>query len=214
MVAMGMSEDAAQKLIDTVLKTPKTAKTEYSSNANSESRKVDALGNKIVSLPDGSFQVVANTSGAYRNLMKLQSLLRTVTGNKSLHISTGIGGQGGLTMHDGGVVVPMASGGSLTPMAPVAQAVPPNTWRVVGDRMKDREFYIPDDNSERSRSVLLEAMRSFGMLPMSEGGVVSPSSAASSVRPIEVTFNMPPGLDADEFARAVRADLATVMRGA
>ena len=214
MVAMGMSEDAAQSLIDTVLKTPKTAKTEYSSNANSESRKVDALGNKIVSLPDGSFQVVANTSGAYRNLMKLQSLLRTVTGNKSLHISTGIGGQGGLTMHDGGVVVPMASGGSLTPMAPVAQAVPPNTWRVVGDRMKDREFYIPDDNSERSRSVLLEAMRSFGMLPMSEGGVVSPSSAASSVRPIEVTFNMPPGLDADEFARAVRADLATVMRGA
>ena len=174
-VAAGVSRGAAQSLIDTVLKTPTERKTDYKSNANAEKGKVIDLGRKIVSLPDGDFTVRANTAAAYRSLMNLQALLRQVTGNKGLHISTGQGGQGGITQHDGGVVIPMAAGGTLTPMAPIAQAVPPNTWRIVGDRMKDREFFIPDDGSARSRQILVEAMRSFGLMPMADGGALAPS---------------------------------------
>ena len=175
MVAMGMSEDAAQSLIDTVLKTPKSASTAYSSNAVAAKGDFDRLGSAVRQVPNKkSVTVVAYTGEAYQRLMNLQSMLRSVTGNRSLHISTGQGGQGGITMHDGGVVMPMAAGGALSPMAPIAQAVPPNTWRVVGDRIKDREFYIPDDGSSRSLAVLLEAMKSFGVMPMAAGGVAEP----------------------------------------
>ncbi|MDQ1127560.1 hypothetical protein QE428_002593 [Microbacterium sp. SORGH_AS 505] len=184
MVQSGMSRDAARKLIETIQETPASKSTEYSSNVRDEMGKVSDLASRVTRLPDGSFYVQGKTDDAYSRLMSLQAAIRQVTGNHSFRIAMGPGGQGGITQHDGGVVVPMASGGvlgrGLTPMAPIAQAVPPNTWRVVGDRMKDREFFIPDDGSERSLSILLEAMRSFGVLPMSDGGVVGSGSGGSA----------------------------------
>ena len=62
---------------------------------------------------------------------------------------------------------------SLTPMNKIAAVVPPNTWRVVGDRMTDDEAFIPINNSARSKSILaLTASRmGFGLSPMAEGGV-------------------------------------------
>lgn len=41
-------------------------------------------------------------------------------------------------------------GNRLSPMLPRAAAVPPNTWRVVGDNMRHTEVYIPLNGSERS----------------------------------------------------------------
>ncbi|TDL43830.1 phage tail tape measure protein [Microbacterium oleivorans] len=184
MVQAGMSRDAARKLIETIQETPASKSTEYSSNVRDEMGKVSDLAGRVTRLPDGSFYIQGKTDDAYSRLMSLQAAIRQVTGNHGFKLAMGPGGQGGITQHDGGVVVPMASGGvlgrGLTPMAPIAQAVPPNTWRVVGDRMKDREFFIPDDGSERSLSILLEAMRSFGVLPMSDGGVVGSGSGGSA----------------------------------
>jgi hypothetical protein len=63
----------------------------------------------------------------------------------------------------GGILAPMASGGvlgmapgdNLTPMrGGTARMVPPNTWRVIGDRMRDIEAYIPVNNSVRSQAIL------------------------------------------------------------
>lgn len=177
MVAMGMSEDAAQSLIDTVLKTPKTAKTEYTSNADAEKSKADRLAQRIVTLPDGSVAIRTNTSAAQN---QIDGFIRKNDG-RVIRVKVAADGTsvrvGAYTVSpqaDGGVVMPMAAGGTLSPMAPIAQAVPPNTWRVVGDRIKDREFYIPDDGSARSMSVLLEAMKSFGVMPMAAGGVAEP----------------------------------------
>ncbi|MGE0841161.1 phage tail tape measure protein [Pseudonocardia sp.] len=66
----------------------------------------------------------------------------------------------------GGIVEAMAHGGirgkKLRPMSPIAQVVPPNTWRVVGDRLKDDESYIPIDGSHRSLAILEETARRFG----------------------------------------------------
>ncbi|WP_439593887.1 phage tail tape measure protein [Microbacterium sp.] len=70
----------------------------------------------------------------------------------------------------GGVVEFMARGG-LTPMQPVAQVVPPNTWRVVGDRSDVSESYIPIDGSARSMAILFETMRRMGVAPMGDGGL-------------------------------------------
>lgn len=62
---------------------------------------------------------------------------------------------------------------SLTPMGKVASVVPPNTWRVIGDRMTDDEAFIPINGSQRSKSILaLTASRmGFGVTPMDSGGL-------------------------------------------
>lgn len=80
----------------------------------------------------------------------------------------------------GSVVEFMAAGGvrGATPMAPIAQTVPPNTWRVVGDRSDVPEAYIPLDGSARSMSILFEAMRRMGVMPMADGAIASPSASS------------------------------------
>lgn len=118
---------------------------------------------------------------------------------------------------NGAVVELMAAGGirGLTPMAPIAQAVPPNTWRVVGDRMRDREFYIPDDGSARSQAILLEAMHSFGMLPMRDGGVLGTTGPAQLTRVVEphVTIDGS-GLSAQEVLSLLREEIRAYLTSA
>jgi tape measure domain-containing protein len=55
--------------------------------------------------------LTANTADAYNALMGVQDMLRSVTGNHSLHVSTGQGGQGGITFAAGGLVEAFAGGG-------------------------------------------------------------------------------------------------------
>ena len=78
--------------------------------------------------------------------------------------------------HDGALALPMASGG-LTSMSRIAQMVPPNTWRVVGDRMDVDEAFIPLDGSRRSWAIMMETLRRMpGTMPMARGGVASAQS--------------------------------------
>lgn len=77
---------------------------------------------------------------------------------------------------DGGILEYMADGG-LRPMAPIAEMVHPNTWRVVGDRMDVDEAYVPLDGSRRSWKILAEALQRMpGTLPMAAGGIASSKS--------------------------------------
>lgn len=81
----------------------------------------------------------------------------------------------GITNALGNLLKLHAVGGidSLTPMGKVASVVPPNTWRVIGDRMTDDEAFIPINGSSRSKSILaLTASRmGFGVTPMDSGGL-------------------------------------------
>lgn len=55
------------------------------------------------------------------------------------------------------------AGRSLTPMrGGLATIVPPNTWRVVGDRLRDDEAYIPINRSSRSVALLDETAKRMG----------------------------------------------------
>lgn len=65
---------------------------------------------------------------------------------------------GGVAKMASGGILGMAGGGGLSPMGSIAAKIPPNTWRVIGDRMKDDEYYIPADGSARSKAVLSAAM--------------------------------------------------------
>ncbi|GAB3042241.1 aggregation-promoting factor C-terminal-like domain-containing protein [Sediminivirga luteola] len=80
-------------------------------------------------------------------------------------------------MYSGGIVEFMDRGG-MRPMSPVAQMVPPNTWRIVGDRPDVDEAYIPLDGSRRSKEILAEAIaRMPGAFPMASGGIVAAAQA-------------------------------------
>lgn len=66
----------------------------------------------------------------------------------------------------GGVVHHYAQGGferRMTPMqGGIAQVVPPNSWRVIGDRVTDDEAYIPINGSPRSHQILEQTARAMG----------------------------------------------------
>lgn len=210
--AMGLTAEQAQTLTDKYLAIPGSADTVVSSNASQKSVEVDDLSVKISALPDGSFTVTANTETAYSKITALQTAIRAATGDRSFRIATGFGGSGGQVMHEGGVLEFMAQGG-LTPMSPVAQMVPPNTWRVVGDRAVDDEAYIPLDGSARSHAILAEAMRRMGVSPMAAGGFVgavpaaggSPSvDLAAALAGLTVVVQADIGIDRRTAARIVQ----------
>lgn len=75
----------------------------------------------------------------------------------------------------------MAQNG-LTPMnANRAQIVPPNSWRIIGDRAQDDEAYIPINKSARSMAILAETMNRMGVQAqrMANGGF-SPTTSATN----------------------------------
>lgn len=190
MIQAGLSEEAARALIDTVMRTPAEQTTTFSSNAVEEQGRVQALADRVSSLPDGSVFISAETDEAQQ---AMDRLVRTNSGREvrirvltdgSLQLP---GGRVATLQAQGAVVEFMAQGGvrGLSPMQPVAQMVPPNTWRVVGDRGDVPELYAPLDGSARSWALLMEGVRRMpGTLPMAEGAVVA-------------TRPMPPGSDAN-----------------
>lgn len=97
----------------------------------------------------------------------------------------------------GAILQPMALGG-LTPMRPLAQMVPPSTYRVVGDRHDVSELYAPLDGSPRSWALLMEGLRRMpGTMPMADGGIVAtsgaPGTASVIVGDIDARVSMAPG---------------------
>jgi hypothetical protein len=78
----------------------------------------------------------------------------------------------------GGILEFFAGGGfsGLNPMSSsVAEVVPPNTMRVIGDRTHDDEAFIPINQDARSIKVLAEtaARMGFSLSPMALGGILA-----------------------------------------
>jgi phage-related minor tail protein len=208
MVQSGMNEGAARKLIDTILKTPSQKTTEFDSNANSEKSKVQGLADRIVTLPDGSVIVRADASPA-RN--EVDNFIRDYAGrsfNMYVNAIGGSGGRGALTNAKGNIVEFMYDGGitGTTPMQPIAQMVPANTWRVVGDRGDVSEAFIPLDGSPRSMAILFEAMRRMGVFPMAAGGVTGGQAGPVSFSGAHITGRL--AFDGDGFVRLIDARIA------
>ena len=152
---MGLTEEQARALIDTVLETPPSATTAFSSNAAAEQARAQALADRITTLPDGSVVIRADTDPATATM---NAFMRRWDGVSVNIRATGSGRLGsGLLGAAGGVVEFMARGGmrGFSPMQSIAQVVPANTWRVVGDRGDVPESFIPMDGSARSMSILL-----------------------------------------------------------
>jgi len=199
---MGLTEEQARALIDTVLETPTSATTAFSSNAPGEQGKVQSLADRITTLPDGTVVIDANTDPADS---KMQQLINRWSG---FQISgTASAASGVLKNATGGVVEYMASGGlrGFSPMQPIAQVVPANTWRVVGDRGDVPESYIPLDGSPRSMAILMETMRRMGVTPMAAGGITAGQPAASGGNSYQIDITGVPNESMESLANRVVA---------
>lgn len=217
---MGLTEEQARSLIDTVLQTPPEATTAYSSNAPQEQAKVQNLADRITTLPDGTVVITADTTPARNGL---EGFIQSATGRRIAVYVDAYGGRSYQTEGSsiryqalGGVLEFMAGGGipGLTPMGSTAQMVDPNTWRVVGDRGDVPEAFIPLDGSPRSWAILMEALRRMPGGP-DEGlaGAAAPSGPGpSTMPPIQVIHNGNNyAYDPQEIARAERQALTRAL---
>jgi len=172
---MGIGRDAAAALVDQVLRTPPSARTEFSSNAPEQQALAQSLAQRIETLPDGSVVIKADTSPASNSIDRLVQL------NDGREIVVRVRGDGSVQLPGGRVALPnakgnlvefMATGGipDLTPLSGGATVVSPNTWRVVGDRGDVAEAFIPLDGSPRSIGILAEAIRRMPGIDTSSGG--------------------------------------------
>lgn len=132
-------------------------------------KRLEAVGIKVRDVPGGK-EIYLNANDADFNSKLSQALApatKTVTlAYRDPGAPTGprLGGPN-LVNHDGNYVIPFARGGlaGLTPMrGGIAAMVPPNTWRVVGDRMDVPEAYIPINRSERSQAILARTAQEMG----------------------------------------------------
>lgn len=164
-------------------------------SAEAEAKLID-LGFKVTHMPDGTVTISGNTSPA-------QSALDSFLSTPAVKYVTLIMNQSTADQYrgpdsiagiaSGAYLKAFATGGfnRLTPMsAGVATVVPPNTWRVVGDRMVDDEAYIPINRSQRSQAILYRTAQEMGfdlIRRFAVGGIASPGgSSGSAAQPLSL----------------------------
>lgn len=111
-----------------------------------------------------------NASGVLDNLLAKLRTFASTAWRAAVSVVTPGQAIGGImaSMACGGIVT-MARGDTLSPMrGGVAQLVPPNTWRVIGDRMQGMEAYIPVNRSALSMMILDKTARLMGRVLIPE----------------------------------------------
>lgn len=186
-LAGNRAADAARLMTalgDEVTAIPDGKSIVIDSNSSEQTEKLEALGLKVTALPDGTFRIDSNTDDGQTVIDNFVAANngRTITMNVRRQAlnpmpgvvvpqagsGTGYDGTivGALGNEDGNIVRQYAGGGinDLTPMSGrQAQIVPPNTWRVVGDRARNDEFFIPDTNEPQHVSLGAEWARRRGL---------------------------------------------------
>lgn len=151
--------------------------------------KLEEFGFKVTTLPDGRISIHAETAAAAANVdnfvaqQSKKKIIITVATAGSARIAKDLNTLGN---RDGNILRAFAGGGfaGLTPMkGGLASIVPPNTWRVVGDRLRDDEAYIPINQSARSLAILRSTADQMGFALLrrfATGGVAVQGTQSAS----------------------------------
>ncbi len=156
----------------------------------------------------GTIQVNANTAAASAAINSVAGAHYTATVRVNVVQGSVTAAKYGGLLHfrDGGVAgaVGFAGGGTaqrrrLRPLpGGIASIVPPNTWRIVGDRMRDDEAYIPINRSRRSQRIFEETAKRMGYQVArmyADGGLAArTTSAVTSARIRQVATGGPANL--------------------
>lgn len=155
------SKKKAEAYVDQLVKTPDEIETDVKINTGESVAKLKNLQQWIDGVKDKTVWVRVNETHVRKEGDK--TVYSSDPKNKSVQKAN----------YHGGILEYMADGG-LRPMDSVAEMVPPNTWRVVGDRMDVDEAYVPLDGSRRSWKILSEALtRMPGAIPFAKGGIAT-----------------------------------------
>lgn len=199
--APGMTESQQEWVLlkEKINAVPQGKTVTVTSLSDEAKHKLEDIGFTVTHLPNGSFAVVANTASANESL---NSIVRQWNGY-TIVLKAVVGGVGAnlraqvLNYAAGGIVQGYASGAirQLTPMSgKIAQRVDPNTWRVIGDRLRGKEYFLPDDSSPRTLAIGAEWARNRGLVLMkryASGGIAmaTQARAAAPVAPGGLTIN-------------------------
>lgn len=127
---------------------------------------------KLTAVPNVSAAEAAlNNAARDRQSTVYQKVVTSAGSGVGGYVGTGSGTRAIAT---GAILRPMAEGGivgyagggirRLTPMrGDVAARVPANTWRVIGDRMRGMEYYLPDDDKPATMAIGAEWARRRGL---------------------------------------------------
>lgn len=151
---------------------------------------------------------VTGTSAVYDELMRVQDALRAVTGDRSIRVATGTGGQGGLVAgnENGGLYSyrEFANGGLASGIYPGGAEI-----HKFAERTLPWEAYISPKSDQR------QANQATWLTVGDRLGFSQPQQTPSG-RPIEVntTINALPGMSPAQVARIAEERMSFALRGA
>lgn len=139
----------------------------------------EILADKILGIPgQRNTTITADTGQAVGAVANLQARINGLQGRTiAIQVRSempDIPGVRRMGAAIGGIVHAFAGGGFEPMRGGIAQVVPPNTWRVIGDRARDDEAYIPINGSSRSREILQQTAGRMGYQLASGGGSSTP----------------------------------------
>ncbi|MGV9360639.1 hypothetical protein [Amycolatopsis sp. NPDC003731] len=216
LVAKGMSLDQATNKVNGDLGTQQAQLVGVLQKAGLTKGQIDQLIRTYGLVPNQvTTNVVANT-GAAENAINYTA--RDRTGRITMIVRTDgsirVGG-GNLVMNETGNILAFANGGRFTPMrGGLAQKVPPNTYRLIGDNSRVNESYIPWDKSTRSMNLLAETAQAFGKQLTPIGGDGASYSSVSSYGAVtnNVVINVNGAQDPKAIANEVRQEIERINR--
>lgn len=175
---MGLTAGQAKHLADEILGIPSQRKTEIKADVANALSDIDKVRAAVAGIPNRTVYVNTVTNAgpaAYE-----------------------VGGGGGYAK---GAIVHAYAGGGLEPMpGGIASIVPPQTFRVIGDRVTDDEAYIPINSSARSLAILAQTAgrMGYGLRPASAPAGAGKTDARN------YTFNISAPSDPKAIARQIR----------
>jgi tape measure domain-containing protein len=189
--SMGYTRDEAAKLANQYGLIPQTVTTKVVAETT------DAQGNitRIV-------ESLNNFNGkTYRAIVRVDAQGATISGRMQ-GSPIGFEAQGDVLefYRNGGVRK------KLTPMSAVAQMVPANTWRVVGDRPRGDEAFIPIEHTARSLALLDETAARLGRIVVPVGAQMN-AAGSITARSSSATTPALAGLDLSERSLRRLAEL-------
>jgi hypothetical protein len=138
----------------------------------------------------GAISVAAATGLAYAQVNELVRYINSRSATVSVNASSSVrAAEGGLFKY--------FAGGGINTMRPMpanrAQIVPPRTMRVIGDRARGDEAFIPLVNSARSRSILAAASSQMGfdLVPKQAQQTDTRETRATTVEAGAIVVNAP-----------------------
>ncbi|GGM78461.1 hypothetical protein GCM10012275_56360 [Longimycelium tulufanense] len=197
-----------QNLKGSVERVPGEKKIVVDSNAIPERQEMERLGFKIRDLPNKKVEITASTTAA-------NSALDSFLSRPARKVVDIVGRM--LGPNAAGAIWPFAAGGTFAGhqlramTAGIARLVQPNTWRVIGDRPRDPEAYIPINREARSLAILRETARRMGE-PLARDAGVRAVAATQVTNHYHITINATTTASPDEIGRSVAFAVKTIGR--